>query len=68
MKKQTCWLMLVGALLMSFTVFTRAFIVVPEDTADFLKGMGVAIIISAFILDRKKQRCIKASGPNNKIE
>ena len=54
MKKQTCWLMLAGTLLMGFTVFTRSFIAVPEDMADFLKGIGVAIIISAFFLDRKK--------------
>jgi hypothetical protein len=59
--------MLIGAMLIGFTVFTRSFISVPEDTTDFLKGMGVAFIISAFILDRKRQLCI-TSQANKKIE
>jgi len=58
MKKRTCWLMLIGALCMGFTLFTRSFINVSESISDFIRGFGVAMIISAFILERtKKQTC-----------
>ena len=62
MKKQTRLLMLIGALSMSFTMFTRSFINVPESVSDFLKGFGVAIILGAFFLERRKRRTCKSDS------
>jgi hypothetical protein len=58
MKKQLCWLMLIGALCMGFPVLTRSFITIPESIADFIKGFGVSFIFAAFILQvREKKNC-----------
>jgi len=49
MKKQVLLLLLFGNLCMSFSLFTRHFIKVPESIDEFLKGLGVALIISALV-------------------
>jgi hypothetical protein len=54
--------MLAGALCMGFTLLTRSFISVPESWADFLKGFGVAVILSAFILEIKKKKACKTNA------
>ena len=66
MKKQTRWLMLIGTLCMSFTLFTRSFINVPESISDFLKGFGVALIFSAFFLEKKKKQTCTTDVQNDR--
>ena len=51
MKKQYRWLMLIGMLSMSFNVFTRSFLTVPEGVVDFFKGFGIAIVLGVFFLE-----------------
>ncbi len=53
MKKQTILLLLAGTLLMSFTLFTRHFFNTPDSLGDFLKGLGLAFIIAALIVQKK---------------
>ncbi|MCB0707342.1 MAG: hypothetical protein KDC34_18625 [Saprospiraceae bacterium] len=55
-KKQTILLFFAGTLCMSFTLLTRHFFETPLDTADFLKGLGVAFIISALFIQRKFEK------------
>ncbi|HMG15116.1 MAG TPA: hypothetical protein VK590_06705 [Saprospiraceae bacterium] len=55
MKKQSLLLLLFGALCMSFPLFARTFIYIPDNAADFLKGFGVAMIFGALIIQRKKK-------------
>jgi hypothetical protein len=56
MKKRTLWLLLIGNLCMSFTLFASPFITVPNSISDFLKGFGFVFVISAFFLQKKMQR------------
>lgn len=49
-KKQILWLLLAGNLCMSFQVFTRSFLTVPESAVDFLKGFGIVLVFSAFVM------------------
>ncbi len=56
MKKQTRILLLLGSLCMSFSLFTHRFFITPESIDDFLKGLGVAFIFSAFIKQVYLQR------------
>jgi uncharacterized protein YhhL (DUF1145 family) len=56
MKKQVLWLLLFGNLCMSFSLFTRHFIKVPESIDELLKGLGVALIISALVVQKKLKR------------
>ncbi len=56
MKKQTLLLLLLGALCMSFPLFSRTFISITDNVADFLKGFGVAMIIGALIIQSKKKK------------
>jgi len=55
-KKQTILLMMVGTLCMSFTLLTRHFFETPLDIEDFLKGLGVAFIISSVFVQRTLER------------
>lgn len=55
-KKQTILLLFIGTLCMSFTLLTRLFFETPVDIADFLKGLGVAFIISALFVQKKLER------------
>jgi hypothetical protein len=41
---------------MSFTLFTRHFFHVPDSLSDFLKGLGVAFIISALFVQKKLEK------------
>jgi hypothetical protein len=56
MKRQTILLLLVGTLCMSFTLFTKHFFKVPDTLGDFLKGLGVAFIISALFVQKKLEK------------
>ena len=49
------WLLLVGTLCMSFTVFTRSILPVSENVEDFFKGFGIVLVISAIFWKQKKQ-------------
>lgn len=55
-KRQTILLLFVGALCMSFTLLTRHFFETPKDLEDFIKGIGVAFIISSLFVQRKLER------------
>jgi hypothetical protein len=50
MKKQLSWLMPAGALLMGFPLLTSIFYAMPGSIADFIKGVGVGIIIASFFV------------------
>jgi hypothetical protein len=56
MKKQTILLLTIGTLSMSFTLLTRHFFEITVDVEDFLKGLGVAFIISSIFVQKKLQR------------
>ncbi len=48
--KRTIFLLLTGTLLMSFTLLTNHFFETLIDIEDFFKGFGLAIVISALIV------------------
>ena len=56
LKKQTILLLMIGTLFMSFTLITRHFFETPLDLEDFIKGLGVAFIISSLFVQRKLER------------
>jgi len=56
LKRQTILLLMIGTLCMSFTLITRHFFETPLDLEDFLKGLGVAFIISSLFVQRKLER------------
>lgn len=56
-RKQTCWLLFSGSLIMSLDLLTRHFMHVPESLTDFFKGFGVALMVGAMVLG--KQACEK---------
>jgi ribose/xylose/arabinose/galactoside ABC-type transport system permease subunit len=62
MKKQTCWFMLIGALCIGFTSLTRSVFTVPESISDFIKGFGIAVILSTFILEVRRKRSCKTDA------
>ncbi|HEV7621984.1 MAG TPA: hypothetical protein VGO09_09630 [Flavisolibacter sp.] len=64
MKKQTRLLMLIGAIGMSFPLFTRSFINIPELISDLIKGTGVGIIFAAFFLELKRKETCKVNKGN----
>jgi hypothetical protein len=55
MKKSTIFLLCIGTLCMSFTLLTRHFFETSLAIEDFLKGLGVAFIISSLFVQRKLQ-------------
>jgi hypothetical protein len=61
MSRKTLWLMLIGNLCMTFSLFTSPFFAVSESAGDFLKGFGVALVIGAFFLEVKRKRTSNAS-------
>lgn len=56
MKKQTKILIVLGSICMSFTLLARHFISVPLSVDDFFKGLAVAFMFSALLLQRKFER------------
>jgi multisubunit Na+/H+ antiporter MnhE subunit len=56
MKKQTRWLLFTGTMLMAVPLFTKYFLTLSVTIADFIKGLGVGIIIAAFFLELKGRR------------
>ena len=61
-KKQTILLFFAGTLCMSFTLLTRHFFETPIDVDDFLKGLGVAFMISALFVQKKLETEINKRG------
>ena len=55
-KKQAILLFFAGTLCMSFTLLTRHFFETPIDVDDFLKGLGVAFIVSALFVQKKLEK------------
>jgi len=56
MKKQTRWLLFTGAMLMALPLVIKYFLTLSGTIADFIKGLGVGIIIAAFFLELKGPR------------
>ena len=56
LKKKTIFLLMIGALCMSFTLLTRHFFETPMNIEDFLKGLGIAFIISSLFVQKKLER------------
>jgi hypothetical protein len=50
--RKSLWILLAGSLLMAFPVLTRSFIPMTPDLGDFVKGLGVALMIWAAISQR----------------
>ena len=51
-KKQTCWFLIAGCLSIGFTQITRHFLNTPEWIADFLKGIGLALMLGAMVMEK----------------
>lgn len=56
MKKVTIILLVLGAFGMSFQLLTQHFFAIPLSVMDFMKGLGVALILSALYVQFKLQR------------
>ena len=56
LKRQTILLLVAGTFFMSFTLLTRHFFEISLDIEDFLKGLGVAFIISSLFVQGKLER------------
>lgn len=56
MKKTTIFLLTIGTLCMSFNLLTRHFFNTSLEIDDFLKGLGVAFMISSLFVQRKLQK------------
>ena len=55
MKRQTLWLFFTGALLMVLPLFIKSFRT-SDLVPDFIKGIGVGMIIGAFFLGLKRSK------------
>lgn len=56
MQKTTIYLLTIGTLCMSFTLLTRNFFTTSLDIEDFLKGLGMAFIMSSLFVQKKLQK------------
>jgi hypothetical protein len=56
MKKQTLWLLFLGTFIMAVPLFISPLVQIPDSIGDFLKGLGVAFIISSLFVERKMRR------------
>ncbi|MDZ4710242.1 MAG: hypothetical protein SH818_17715 [Saprospiraceae bacterium] len=56
MSSKTVLLIVVGTFCLSFTLLTIPITNIPEGTGDFLKGLGLAFILSALIIQYKLER------------
>jgi hypothetical protein len=65
MKRQYLLLLLLGNLAMSFSMFSRPFMKVPESIEDFLKGFGIVLVFAAFAkMVRNKNKCPQVNVPD----
>ena len=58
MKSKIIVFLLIGAIALSLALFSHWFFSISEDLADFLKGFGFTLIVSAMIIlynDKRKQ-------------
>jgi hypothetical protein len=53
MKNKVKMMMLAGMICLSFNLIVKHFIQIPGDVVDFVKGFGVALIISCLFVQRK---------------
>ncbi|UBM60804.1 hypothetical protein LAG90_09165 [Marinilongibacter aquaticus] len=56
LRKPTVLLIFAGIVFMSFTLLTGNFFGIPSGLDDFIKGLGVAFMISALFVQRKLER------------
>jgi hypothetical protein len=62
MKKQTQWLLFIGAVFMAVPFFIKSAFALSSTIADFIKGLGVGIIIAAFFLELWRSNKTKQSN------
>ena len=55
MKRQTPRWIILGGCLLGFTLMTRYIFGIHTDLEDFLIGMSLAFMLSAFLFQRKKE-------------
>jgi hypothetical protein len=60
--KQSTLLFLAGIFIMSFGTMTRTFFHIAEDADDFLKGLGVSLMVGIFI----REAITASKARNNK--
>ncbi|MCB0700346.1 MAG: hypothetical protein H6551_05575 [Chitinophagales bacterium] len=53
MKRQTRFLLIAGGLLMGLAMLVNHYFVSLKDPSDFIKGIGVAFILSSLFVQRK---------------
>lgn len=56
MKKQTLYLLVIGLLFIGFGTLSRPYLHMDTNIDDFLKGVGVAFVISALFFQFRKKR------------
>ena len=56
MASKTVLLLAVGTFCLGFTLLTRPITSIPEGPGDFLKGLGLAFILSSLIIQYKLER------------
>jgi len=65
--KRTLSLLLIGNLCMGFSLLASTHFNIGDDITDFIKGVGVALIIGGFFLEVRAKRCAaRANQPNEK--
>ena len=62
LSKQSVILLLSGIFIMSFGTMTRTFLHIAEDADDFLKGLGVALMVGVLI----REAITTSKAKNNK--
>ena len=56
MKKQTLYLLVIGLLLIGFGTLSRPYLHIDQNIDDFLKGVGIAFVISGLFFQARKMR------------
>jgi len=56
MKKQTLRLIMIGTLIGTIPFFAKTVFGVHDDIYDFIRGLGVAVTISALFVQKKLER------------
>ncbi|MCB0445627.1 MAG: hypothetical protein R2812_00925 [Gelidibacter sp.] len=56
LKTQTVLVFGIGGLCMGISLLTKPFFNIPQDLADFIKGLGVGLIIASFFVQWKSEQ------------
>jgi len=60
MKRLTLWLLLIGSLLMIFTLLADSFINISPSLEDFVKGFGITLVVGALLLQKNSKKQIES--------